>query len=252
MARRGLCGDVFLAGTPVGPRLTDVKVDTSVRRQEFALDAAIDGLAANAPCAFQARISKDGRTIKEFMSRSFQGSDLKEGRIAFTEKWMPDKLWDLHTPQNTCNLEVSLLDAAARCWIQAGPSASASASFGSTAGTFSSTARASFSLPFRSTTHRSAPRSPATQPPVSLERLQSFGINFVYTHNYGCEPGSHLSFAEILRAADDVGMLVSFSQPHFSHYEWQAPTPTETTATLDTRNSMCALRRTILPSSCIP
>ncbi len=55
----------------------------------------------------------------------------------------------------------------------------------------------------------------------SLERLKSFGINFVYTHNYGCEPGSHLSFAEILRAADDVGMLVGFSQPHFSHYDWK-------------------------------
>ena len=48
------------------------------------------------------------------------------------------------------------------------------------------------------------------------------GINFVYTHNYGCEPGSHLSFAEVLRAADDVGMLVAFSQPHFSHYDWKA------------------------------
>jgi hypothetical protein len=56
----------------------------------------------------------------------------------------------------------------------------------------------------------------------SLERLKRFGINFVYTHNYGCEPGSHVSFEEILRAADDVGMLVSFSQPHFSHYEWKA------------------------------
>ena len=55
----------------------------------------------------------------------------------------------------------------------------------------------------------------------SLERLKSFGINFVYTHNYGCEPGSHLSFTEILRAADDVGMLVALSQPHFSHYEWK-------------------------------
>jgi beta-galactosidase/beta-glucuronidase len=57
----------------------------------------------------------------------------------------------------------------------------------------------------------------------SLERLKSFGINFVYTHNYGCEPGSHLGFAEILRAADDTGMLVALSQPHFSHYDWQAP-----------------------------
>ena len=54
----------------------------------------------------------------------------------------------------------------------------------------------------------------------SLLRLKSFGINFVYTHNYGCEPGSHLSFEEMLRAADDVGMLVAFSQPHFGQYEW--------------------------------
>ena len=56
----------------------------------------------------------------------------------------------------------------------------------------------------------------------SLLRLKSFGINLVYGHNYGCEPGSHLGFEEILRAADDVGMLVSFSQPHFGHYEWKA------------------------------
>ena len=27
----------------------------------------------------------------------------------------------------------------------------------------------------------------------------------------------------MLRAADDVGMLVSFSQPHFSHYDWKVP-----------------------------
>jgi hypothetical protein len=56
----------------------------------------------------------------------------------------------------------------------------------------------------------------------SLLRLKSFGINFVYTHNYGCEPGSHLSFDEILRAADDTGMLVALSQPHFSVYDWKS------------------------------
>ena len=50
----------------------------------------------------------------------------------------------------------------------------------------------------------------------TLLRLQSFGINFVYTHNGGCEPSCHVSFTEVLRAADDVGMLVAFSQPHFS------------------------------------
>ena len=62
----------------------------------------------------------------------------------------------------------------------------------------------------------------------SFLRLKSFGINFVYTHNYGCEPGSHLSFEEILRAADDTGMLVALSQPHFSQYEWQTPDADQT------------------------
>ncbi len=62
----------------------------------------------------------------------------------------------------------------------------------------------------------------------SLLRLKSFGINFVYTHNYGCEPGAHLSFAEILRAADDTGMLVALSQPHFSAYDWKSPNADQT------------------------
>ena len=62
----------------------------------------------------------------------------------------------------------------------------------------------------------------------SFLRLKSFGINFVYTHNYGCEPGSHLSFAEILRAADDTGMLVALSQPHFSAYDWKTPEADQT------------------------
>ncbi len=62
----------------------------------------------------------------------------------------------------------------------------------------------------------------------TMERIKSFGINFVYTHNYGCTPGAHLSFAEILRAADDVGMLISFSQPHFSQYKWESPDADQT------------------------
>ena len=32
VARRGLCGDVYLSSTPAGPRIGDVKVDTSVRQ----------------------------------------------------------------------------------------------------------------------------------------------------------------------------------------------------------------------------
>jgi hypothetical protein len=224
VARRGLCGDVYLVSTPSGPHIADVRVDTSVRKQELTLDAAIEGLAADARYAFRTRVMKDGRSVKEFTSRAFQASDLKEGRIGATEKWMPDKLWDIHTPQNQYDLEVSLVDAGGKVldtgwtvrfgfrelWIEGRDFF------------LNGTRIFLCALPVDNAAVGAA-LSTYEAVRESLERLKSFGINFVYTHNYGCEPGSHLSFTELLRAADDVGMLVSFSQPHFSHYEWQAP-----------------------------
>jgi CubicO group peptidase (beta-lactamase class C family) len=224
VARRGLCGDVFLTSTPAGPQINDLRVDTSVRRRDLTLDAAIDGLATNARYALRSRVLKDGKVAKEFTSRTFQSNDLKEGRIASTEQWMPDKLWDTHTPQNTYDLEVSLLDGAGKVLDTA-----AAVRFGfrefwiDGRDFFLNGTRIFLSAVPVDNAAIGAALATYQAARESLERLQSFGINFVYTHNYGCEPGSHLSFAEILRAADDVGMLVSFSQPHFSHYDWQAP-----------------------------
>jgi len=222
VARRGLCGDAYLISTPTGPRIADMRVATSVRKKEFTFDAALEGLVADAHYALRMRIMKDGRSIKEFTSRVFQGSDLKDGRIASTEEWIPDKLWDIHTPQNTYDLEVSLLDDKDRVldtawtmrfgfrefWIEGRDF-------------FLNGTRIFLSAVTLDNAQVGAALATYEAARESLERLKSFGINFVYTHNYGCEPGSHLSFAQILRAADDVGMLVSFSQPHFSHYDWQ-------------------------------
>jgi len=224
VARRGLCGDVYLVSTPAGPRIGDIRIDTSVRRQEFTLDAEIEGLTPDAQYVFRALILKDGRSIKEFTSRAFRGTDLKEGRLVSTEKWMPDKLWDIHTPQNTYDLEGSLLDAGGKVldvlpalrfgfrefWIEGRDF-------------YLNGSRIFLSALPVDNDEVSAAAATYKAARESLDRLKSLGINFVYTHNYGCEPGAHLSFSEILRAADDVGMLVSFSQPHFSHYDWQAP-----------------------------
>jgi beta-galactosidase/beta-glucuronidase len=223
VARRGLCGDVYLVSTPAGPRIADVKVDTSVRRQELTFDAAVEGLAADAQYAFRARVLKDGRSVKEFTGRTFHAGDLKEGRIMSTEKWMPDKLWDIHTPGNTYDLEVSLLDAADNVADTAWTVRFGFREFWIDGRDFFLNGTRIFLSALPLDNDEVGPAL-ATYDAAreSLERLKTLGINFVYTHNYGCEPGSHLSFAEILRAADDVGMLVSFSQPHFSHYDWKA------------------------------
>jgi hypothetical protein len=221
--RRGLCGDVYLSGTPAAARVADVKVETSVRKGEVTVSAVLDGLAADGSYALRVTIRQDGHTVRAFTGKLFRAGDLQGGRVAVTETWKPADLWDLHTPQNMLAAEVSLVDAAGQLLDAYHPVRFGYREFWADGRDFylngtrlhlSAVPLDSAQLGARSASYEGARET--------LRRLQGFGINFVYTHNYGCEPGSHVSFAEVLRAADDVGMLVGFSQPHFSHYDWKA------------------------------
>jgi hypothetical protein len=224
VARRGLCGDVYLVGTPRNASISDVKVDTSVRKGEVTFDAALERLAADQRYLLRARISLDGRQVREFDSPLFTAADARAGRIAFSQAWQPDHLWDIDTPQNVHEVELALLDARRNVldtffgvrfgyrefWIDGRDF-------------YLNGTRIFLSCVPLDNAQISAAQATYDAVRESLERLKSIGINFVYTHHYGCEPGSHLSLTEVLRAADDVGMLVAVSQPHFAHYEWQRP-----------------------------
>ncbi len=224
VARRGLCGDVFLASRPAGPRLGELQVSTSVRRREISLNAAVEGLAANQPCRLAVRILEDGRTIQSFTSPPYEPDRRAGGRLELVEKWLPERLWDIHTPHHTLELEVSLLDDAGNLLDTAARQRFGFREFWIDGRDFYLNGSRIFlsAVPLDNAQVGAALATYAAAC-ESLQRLKSFGINFVYTHNYGCEPGSHLGFEEILRAADDTGMLVAFSMPHFSHYEWPSP-----------------------------
>jgi hypothetical protein len=222
VARRGLCGDVFLVMTPPGARIDDVRVETSVRRSEIALDTALLDLDPSRRYTLRARLACDGRVLADFESPAFGAGDLEDGRHRWAAAWKPDRLWDLHTPGNQETLTVTLHEADRPLdtfWDRR---------FGFRE--FGIDGR-DFTLNGSRIDLQCVPLDNAQISPAlasyegareSLRRLKAIGINFVYTHNYGCEPGSHLAFDEILRAADDEGVLVSFSQPHFSHYDWKA------------------------------
>ncbi len=222
VARRGLCGDVYLVSTPPGPRIDDIRIDTSIRKREIALDTAFSNLAADAQYILRATVKDDGRTVKEFTRDFFQTNKFKDGRFFCAESWMPEKLWDIHTPQNMYDIEISLLDTEGHVLDTSWTTRFGFREFWIDGRDFYLNGTRLFlsTVPLDNALVGAALATyEATR--ESLERLKTFGINFVYTHNYGCAPGSHLSYAEVLRAADDVGMLVSFSQPHFSHYDWQ-------------------------------
>jgi hypothetical protein len=222
--RRGLCGDLYLISMPLAARIGDVKVETKVRQGRISFDVALTGLAPDARYSLRGRITDGSRTVIEPQSERFAGKDVQNGRFRFSTPWKPDRLWDVNRPENMYSLSVSLLvpndeelDTAFKVrfgfrefWIDGRDF-------------YLNGTRIFLSAVPLDNAQVSAAHAGYAGARESLERLKSFGINFVYTHNYGCEPGSHLSFAEILRAADDVGMLVALSQPHFSHYEWRAP-----------------------------
>ncbi len=229
VARKGLCGDVYLAGEPQGPRISDVKVDTSVRRWQITFDTALEGLEPEVQYGLRATLRDGEQTVEEYTSRPFHGNDLAKGHILFTEHWRPEKLWDTHTPENQYDLSVALLDAEGNVLDEALPVRFGFREFWIDGRDFYLNGTRIYLSAIPLDNGQMSPAMASYEGTrATLQRFKSFGINFVYTHNYGCEPGRHLSFEEVLKAADDEGMLLSFSQPHFSHYDWDEPDADET------------------------
>ena len=219
--RRGLCGDVYLTSSPSGARIADVKVDTSVRSWEITFDLALAGLDPERTYCLRAQVSDDGKSVKDFTSQPIQPNELTGGRIRVTENWRPENLWDTHTPQNQYDVSLSLLDSAGKVLDIAQPVRFGFREFWIAGKDFylNGTRLYLAAIPFDNAGGSAVMASyEATR--ATLQRYKSFGINFVYTHNYGCEPGTHRGFEEVLRAADDEGVLVAFSQPHFGQYAW--------------------------------
>ena len=223
VARRGLCGDVYLQSTPTGPQIGEVTVGTSVREADVTITAALSNLPANGRYTLFGRIYDGDQMVKEVSGPAFGAADVVDGRLSFSDEWLPDRLWDLHTPQNQYTVAVTLRDAAGAVLDAAYPQRFGFREFWIDGRDFylNGTRLYLSSVPVDNA-QVGAAWAGYEGAKESFERLKSFGINFVYTHNYGCEPGTHLGFEEILRAADDVGMLVALSQPHFGQYDWKA------------------------------
>ena len=93
--RRGLCGDVWLTSTPHGPRITDVKVDPSVRKGTLSVSVAVEGLNAEESCVLEFDVREGPKSVHTFKSDAFKAADFVNGRIALTDKWRPAKYWDV-------------------------------------------------------------------------------------------------------------------------------------------------------------
>lgn len=219
VARRGLCGDLFLVSRPAGPRIRSTRVFTSVGKGRVTYAIAAQQLTAGTEYRLDVSYGTEGGL---FWSKSFRARDA-DARIALTTPLSARRLWDVHSPGNIYDVRFLLSDADGNA-LDVVVERAAFREFWIDGRDFYLNGNRIFlsAVPLDNA-QVGAAWAGYEGAKESLLRLKSMGINFVYTHNYGCEPGSHLAFEEILRAADDVGMLVALSQPHFSQYDWQAP-----------------------------
>ncbi len=220
---RGLCGDVYLVSTPKAEHITDVKVDTSVRNWKLTLDTGLAGLQEGKKYVLRAKVLDGDKEALSVESPSFTSAEVESGRFSFDKSWHAPKLWDTDTPQNTYRVTAELaegdrtLDAYypvrfgfREFWIE-----------GRDFFLNGSPVRLS-ALPVNSAMRGCvAVRATYDGASTTFKRMQWLGFNLAYGHNYGCSPGSQVSYDEILRAADDTGMLFSFSLPQMRAYDWK-------------------------------
>ncbi|MCS7254770.1 MAG: hypothetical protein NZ781_12205 [Armatimonadetes bacterium] len=224
VARRGLCGDVFLVALPRGERIESIRLESSFRRGAVTVVAKLANISLDKSYRLKMVVKDENRVVREVASPPVRGGEIKDGQFVFTDSWRPEKVWDIHTPQNQYLVEISLLDESGKTldefWVQRW----GFREFWIEGRDFYLNGTRIFlsAVPLDNA-QVGAAWATYEGAKESLRRLKSFGINFVYTHNYDCLPGSHLSFEEILRAADDVGVLVALSMPHFAHYDWRDP-----------------------------
>ena len=222
LSYRGLCGNVFLVSTPAAARLGDVKVNTSVRKWELEVDAAVAGLAAGQQCKLRASVRDGNKTVKTLESKPFGAAELAGGRLKFAAGWQPEKLWDLHTPENQYDLKVELLDGAGKLLDEFWPVRFGFREFWVEGREFRLNGTRLWCMIAVLDNANTSPAACTYQTArETFRRLKKTGMNTVYEHNYGCQPGANLQFSDILRAADDEGMLVAHSLPNFNNYGWR-------------------------------
>ena len=219
---RGLCGDTYLVSSPAAARITDARIETSVQKWELGVSAALAGLTPQGSYRLHAIVTDNGKIVHASTSERFKDADLKEGRFVFRDGWKPEKLWDLNAPGNQYDLRLSLLDDTDAALDTLPPIRFGFREFSIDGRDFrlNGSRIHCFAVPLHSA-QISAASASYDGARETFRRLKTFGVNLVYTHNYGCTPGTNLGFAEILRAADDEGVLVSFSMPHVLSYDWK-------------------------------
>ncbi|MGB2824071.1 MAG: glycoside hydrolase family 2 TIM barrel-domain containing protein, partial [Phycisphaerae bacterium] len=224
---RGLTGDVFLVSRPGGEWMEDVRITTSVRHSVIRIDARIAG-PGGSPRVLRARILEKGKVVKEFSSAPLGAADLQGGLACVTASWPDAKPWDTHTPGNLYDAVVGLVDGDGKVLDETLPISFGFREFRIDGRDFYLNGKRIHlrALNLRNINGQAdLARIDACR--QTCRRLREYGFNFFITANYHFQPGTVSCMDGLFRAADETGVLASFSLPHVKDFAWKLDEPAQ-------------------------
>ncbi len=220
---KGLTGDVFLVGEPIGTRITDVHVITSVRKKMITFDVGVVN-TGNKQLMLSAAISENGKLVKSFSSKDLT-VEFKDGRLQASSSWSNPKLWDTDTPENmyeaivTLSVDANVVDQTLpvkfgfrEFWIDG-------RDFKLNGSTIHLRALHNMNI------NNHADKACIEGCFNTCERMKEYGFNFLITANYGFAPGEVGYMDALFNATDETGILAAFSLPHGKDFKWQLDNP---------------------------
>jgi len=220
---KGLTGDVFLVGEPIGTRITDVHVITSVRKKLITFDVGVADIG-DEPLLLEVSISENGKLVKSLSPKDLKVTR-KNGRLQASASWKNPKLWDIDTPENMyeANVVLSTADGVVdqtlpikfgfrEFWIDG-------RDFKLNGSTIHLRALHNMNI------NNHADKACMEGCLNTCERMKEYGFNFLITANYGFSPGQVGYMDALFDATDETGVLASFSLPHGKDFKWQLDNP---------------------------
>ncbi len=221
---KGLTGDVFLTSEPAAAAIADVHVLTSTRQGRITFDVGVVR-AGTEKISLKAVVSKGGKAVKTFSSEPLN-VDPKSGRVSFAADWKDAELWDADAPQNIYEAALTLSAADGKVCDESLPVKFGFREFWIEGRDFYlNGTKIHLRTLFTESICDNADRANQAESGKMLERMAQYGFNFFITSNYNFAPGQVSYMEGLFAAADEKGMLGSFSLPHVKDFQSKLSDP---------------------------
>ena len=218
---KGLTGDVFLTAGPPRDAITDVHVITSTRRHTISFETGIRD-STGGKRTLEASVRSDGSPVTTFRSGPLDAPPPGDGRLSFTAEWLDPELWDTDTPRNVYEAVVILRGSDGSVLDESLPIRFGFREFWIDGRDFYLNGKR---IHLRALHTRNvagaADKACLDGCRNTCRRLVEYGFNFFITGNYNFSPGEVGYMDAMFEAADETGVLASFSLPHGKDFNWK-------------------------------